>query len=121
MKKTFMIIIILGGALMAGFGTSILMSSDASAYAEEKTATLQQKTGIDVDWKDNKTVGTVLLAGGVVGFVCAFMLSRMLFGAAALLILAGLAPLWADWHAIMITFPLVLTGVAILIFNKKIM
>lgn len=106
---------------MAGFGASILLSSGASSNAEEKTSALQQKTEIDVDWKDNKTVGTILLGGGLICFVCAFLVSKMLVAVAAVLILTGAAPLLADWHAIVITFPLILTGLAILIFNKKIM
>ena len=106
---------------MAGFGTSILMNSGASSYAESETSALQEKSGIDIDWKDNKTVGTILLAGGVIGFICAFLLGKMLFLAAALLILAGAAPLAVDLQAIKVTFPLILAGLSMLFFKNKIL
>ena len=106
---------------MAGFGTSILLDSGAPSYLEDETSKLQEKSGIDVDWKDNKTVGIILLVGGVVGFVSAFLLSKMLFAVAAVLILAGAAPLLQDRQAIVVTSPLILAGFALLFLKKKIL
>ena len=106
---------------MAGFGTSIILNNDASSYMEDKTSKLQTETGVDIDWQDNKTVGIILLAGGVIGFVSAFFLSKMLFLVAAVLILAGAAPLLEDLQAIKVTFPIILAGVALIVLKNKIL
>ena len=106
---------------MAGVRTKILMDSGASSFLEKETAKLQEQSGVDVDWKDNKTVGMILLAGGVIGFVSAFFLSKMLFVVAAVLILAGSAPLLEDPQAITVTFPIILAGVALLFMKNKIL